>query len=244
MSWFTEANKLLRRAIADNIFDPRPEAIQRWSLCKEDKLTALMFRLERQKRQSPTTESWLQKQSSWQLPATRRYVQSRFPPTTPSVQPNSALDWMVEVARYPVAIGSVGIIKSLEQYVATEETVYTMSANWGNPFVLGLPISWHLRLSPLRDVASPWVSISGASAVPDRLPGFAYDDLHRTDDIWFPAASCVCGNVHFVIPGSYFLRVVCIVAASQNAVSVACKLAGSIQLETNSEAQYTVRTTW
>lgn len=245
MSWLTEANEVLRRAIKAQIFDPRPVVIQRMSICKGGVLSALMRTMDAQVQQLPVVSPWLQKQSSWQLPATRRYVQSRFPPTTPSVQPNPAQNWMAELARYPVPYGSIGIIKSLEQYVSQGFQLHSTSANWGNPFSLGIPISWYLRLSPYARLNDAWVNVSGAGAVPNLLPGFAYDDLSRTDDIWFPASSCSTTNVHLVIPGGYYLRVVVIVGANQgDAVSVACKLAGSVQLETNNEAQLTVRTSW
>lgn len=245
MSWFTEANDVLRKAVGQRICDPRPIVIQRWSMCRNDAMSALMRTINAQTQQLPVVSPWLQKQSSWQLPATRRYVQSRFPPITPSVQPNPAQDWMIELSRYPVTYGSIGIIKSLEQYVSQGQSLYSTSTNWGNPFALGIPISWYLRLSPYARLNDAWVNISGAGASANLLPGFAYDDLSRTDDIWFPAASCSTTNVHLVVPGGYYLRVVVIVGANQgDAVSVACKLAGSVQLETNNEAQLTVRTSW
>ena len=235
----------MRRAIADNIFDPRPEAIQVLSGCTSGGLGALMQSLHLQRVQSLEQSPWLHQQSSWQLPATRRYVQSRQPPTVPVSQPDPAQDWMVEVARYPVPYGSIGIIKSLEQYVSQGETIFTVSANWGDPFASEVPISWHLRLSPISQVGVGWVSFQGASVDPNYLPGMPYTDMARTDDIWFPAASCASANIHLVIPGAYVLRVFCIVDGSQGeAVSVACRLAGTIQLETNDEAQVALRTTW
>jgi hypothetical protein len=245
VTWFTEANDVLRRAIKVNIVDPRPLVIQRQSMCKGGIMSALMQTLDRQIRTLPSVSPWLEKQSSWQLPATRRYSQSRFPPVVPTQQPNAALDWMAEVARFPVPYGSIGIVKSLEQYVQQGQSVYSASPNWGNPFALGgVSIRWYLRLSSIAHLGDPWVSISGAAAIPDRLPGIAYDDLSRTDDIWFPAASCASTNIHLVIPGDYVLRVFCIVGASQDAVSIALRLAGSVQIETNNEAQYTLRTSW
>jgi hypothetical protein len=245
MSWFTEANDVLRIAVKEQIFDHRPIVIQRMSMCRNGILSTLMKAMDKQTASLPVVSPWLQKQSSWQLPATRRYVQSRFPPITPSVQPIPGANWMVELSRYPVAYGSIGIIKSLEQFVSQGQSLYSTSVNWGNPFALGIDLSWYLRLSPYARLNDPWINVSGAGVTPDRLPGFAYDDLSRTDDIWFPASSCSTTNVHLVIPGGYYLRVVAIVAANQgDPVSLACKLAGSVQLETNSDAQTTVRTSW
>lgn len=235
----------MRRAIAENIFDPRPEAIQRLSYCKDGVLDSLMETLHLQSQQALEQSPWLHQQSSWQLPATRTYVQSRHPPTVPTVQPDVAQDWMVEVARYPVTYGSIGIVKSLEQYVSKGENIYTVSQHWGNPFVSDVPITWYLRLSPMSQIGTPWVSFQGISAVPNYLPGTPYTDLSRTEDIWFPAASCSACNIHLVVPGSYFLRVICIIDSSQgDPVSVACKLSGTVQLETNNEAQIALRTTW
>lgn len=247
MSWFTEANDVLRRGVAENIIDTRPVVIQRWSMCRGGIMPALMRAISLQTQQLPSVSvsPWLAKQSSWQLPTTRRYVQSRFPPVTPSTQPIPAQPWMVELARYPVVYGSVGIIKSFEQYVSQGQSIFSTSSNWGDPFSLGSDISWYLRLTKIDRLNDPWISISGASAVPNYLPGIAYDDLPRTDDIWFPATSCAATNVHLVVPGGYYLRVVIIVAAQQgDPINVACKLAGSVQSETNNEAQMTVRTSW
>lgn len=245
MSFFTEANDVLRRAISESIFDPRPEAIQRLSLCKTEILSGLMESLHLQKTQNLEISPWLHQQSSWQLPTTRRYVQSRHPPVVPTVQPDPTQNWMVELARYPVAYGSIGIIKSLEQYVSQGEELYTVSQHWGNPFVSDVPIRWYLRLSPISQLGAAWINYQGISVIENYLPGTPYVDLARTDDIWFPAASCSAANIHLVIPGGYILRVFCMIDGSQGeAVSVACKLAGTVQLETNNEAQITLRTTW
>lgn len=246
MSFFTEANDVLRTAIAENIFDPRPEAIQRLSSCKSSALTGLMESLHLQRQQNLETSPWLHEQSAWQLPATRRYVQSRHPPIVPSVQADATQNWMVELARYPVSYSSIGIIKSLEQYVSRGEEIYTLSQHWGNPFVSAVPITWFLRLSPIQYLGAAWVNYQGAAVVENYLPGEPYVDLSRSDDIWFPAASCSAANVHLVVPGGYFLRVFCIVDGAQQVdpVSVACKVAGTVQLETNPEAQNALRTTW
>jgi len=245
MSFFTEANDVLRTAIAENIFDPRPEAIQRLSGCKSEVLSGLMESLHLQREQALESSPWLYQQSSWQLPATRRYVQSRHPPVTPSIQPDPAQDWMVELARFPVSYGSIGIVKSLEQYVSQGQDIYTLSQHWGNPFVSPVPIAWYLRLSPIGQLRAAWVNYQGASVIENYLPGIPYSDLFRTDEIWFPAASCSAANVHLVVPGGYFLRIFAVVDGSQgDSMSVACKLAGTVQLETNLDAQTALRTTW
>jgi hypothetical protein len=246
VSFFTEANDILRTAIAESIFDPRPEAIQQLSGCKSSALSGLMESLALQRRQNLESSPWLEQQSSWQLPATRRYVQSRHPPIVPVVQADATQDWMVELARYPVSYGSVGVVKSLEQFVSQGQDIYTLSQHWGDPFVSSVPITWYLRLSPIGRLGAAWVNYQGASVIENYLPGTPYSDLDRTDDIWFPAASCAAANVHLVVPGGSVLRIFAIVEGSQQGdpVSIACKLAGTVQLETNPDAQTALRTQW
>ncbi len=244
---FHQSAALMRRAISENIITVTPKSIAKFRNDGIDGFKALMNTVSEQWRGSLEASSWLGQQSSWQLPTTRRYHQSRLPKTTPSVQPSSALDWLVELSRFPVPFGSVGVIKSFEQFLQRGETVYSISDNCGNPFLFDTEIRWFFRLSDVHWVASPWVNSTGLSAITDYLPGTPYDDFANTNDLWFPASSSSSANIHLPIPGGKVLRVFCIIKASEMEVDeakVAAKLAGTIQSETNNDAQFMIRTTW
>lgn len=248
MSYYTDANELLRRAIRDCVIDPQPDAIQRLatgnrSWGQASILRDLMISVSKRSEENLIKTPWLGEQQSWQLPATRRYSQSRHAPDSPLTQPNAAENWMVELARYPVPYGCVGIIKSWEQYVSQDQDVLTSLSAWGNPYP-SVDLEWYLRLFPLSRNAVPWTSISGASAIRDYLPGIPYDDLPESYGIWFPATSPPSTNVHLVIPGDYVLRVFCIVSASSTAVTISTKITGTVQNELNRNAKFTVDTTW
>jgi hypothetical protein len=241
---YSQANDLMNRATRENVIDPRLNAFQKLSMGKANLFKALMLTVQQQRRQQLEQSPWLGQQSSWQLPTTRRYIQSRSPNGGALTQPNPALDWMVEPARFPVPYGEVGIVKSFEQYLSQGQTVHSGSTNWGNPFPASVNVRWYLRLSHVSTVGHPWINIQGLSAIPDYLPGTPYDDLNHLDGLWFPCGSSAAANIHLPIPGGQVLRLIAIVGSSQTAYSIAAKLSGTVQVETNADAQTVVRTTW
>lgn len=248
MSYYTEANALLRRAITDCVIDPHPDSIQKLATTNRSWgqasiLRDLMHSMSKQSEANRMPKPWLGKQQSWQLPATRRYAQSRHAPDSPVTQPDAGENWMVELARFPVPYGYVGIIKSWEQYVIQDQDVLSSLSSWGDPYP-SVDLEWYLRLFPLDRHGVPWTSVSGASAIRDYLPGIPYDDLPESLGIWFPATSPPSTNIHLVIPGNRVLRVFCIVAASSAAVSISTKMTGTLQNELNQNAKFTVDTTW
>jgi hypothetical protein len=248
---FKQAADLVRRAVTEEVISVTPRAIRKWRGWDTRMLQATMDNVAADWKRKIDKSPWLGQQSSWQLPTTRRYQQSRMPRGAPLVQPLTGRDWMVEVARWPVPAGSVGIIKSFEQFFSRVqlggEAVYTTSEHWGNPYPTypdSLGVRWYFRLSPLHLVAGPWRNASGFSAIPEYLPGIPYDDFPWTDDLWFPAAASSSANIHLPIPGAHFLRVVCIVAGSQSQARISAKLSGTIQTELSRDAQFTLRTSW
>lgn len=249
---FRESCELVRRGVTEEIISVTPRAIQRWRGWKTRMLQAAMDNVTADWKRRIERSPWLGQQSSWQLAATRRYQSSRFPPGAPLAQPVSDEDWCVEIARWPCPAGSVGIIKSFEQFFSRislgGENVYTTSANWGNPYPTypnSLGVRWYFRLSPLRLIDGRWRNVSGLSAIPEYLPGIPYDDFPWTDDLWFPAASSSSANIHFPVPGGHFLRVIAIVAGSQEtSARISAKIAGSLQSELSRDAQFMLRTSW
>lgn len=240
----SEQRALLNRVVKNELLNPHPDQIQELVDDKASLLMPLMETVREQRAQNLVDSPWLGQQASWQLPTTRRYLQSKQPPAGgPSVQPNPALDWMVELARYAVPYGSVGIIKSFEQFLSSGGTIWTASEYWGNPHA-SPAVQWFFRLSPISKQAAPWINVSGLSAIRDYLPGTAYNDFEASTDVWFPAGSSASSNIHLPIPGGFVIRLIAIVGATQSAVSVSAKLAGTVQSETNADAQFTVRTSW
>ncbi|MCK4785546.1 MAG: hypothetical protein KAV87_17465 [Desulfobacteraceae bacterium] len=243
MSFSRESNNLFNKVVNKELINPHPDAIQELVDNEASLLMPLMETVRAQRAQNLVDSPWLYQQSTWQLPATRRYQQSKQPPEAPSVQPDAGLDWVVELSRYPVPYGSIGIIKSYEQFMSAGGTIWTASEHWGNPYP-SAAVRWYFRLSPISRLAAPWINASGLSAIPDYLPGTAYDDFAASNDIWFPAASPASSNIHLPIPGDFLIRLVAIVGASEEAVTISAKLAGTIQSETNDDAQFVARTSW
>lgn len=241
---YEQSCALLRRAISEEVISVTMPAVAKWRGWGTDMLAKCMANVTRKWKGLQNPSPWLGQQSTWQLPQTRRYQQSRFPESDPITHPNPTQNWMVELARWPVPIGSIGVVKSFEQYVAQDQSIHSSSANWGNPYSMTTNIRWYLRLSPIDGVGGPWINATGGGAVSQYLPGLPYDDLSYTDDLWFPAGSSSAGNIHLPVPGGYFLRVVCIVDAPGTAVSLSARLAGSVQAEANKDAQHVLRTSW
>lgn len=241
---YRQSCELLRRAITQEVISVTLPAVAKWRGWGDDMLAKCIQNVSRKWKSLSSPSPWLGQQSSWQLPQTRRYQQSRFPSENPVTHASSTLDWMVELARWPVPIGSVGVVKSFEQFVGEEQSVYTTSNNWGNPYPLTMNIRWFFRLSPIDSLSEPWIDVTGGGAVPQYLPGLPYNDLPFTDDLWFPAGSCSSANIHLPVPGGYSLRIVAIVTAPDFDIRIAAKICGSVQSETNKDAQFVLRTSW
>lgn len=241
---FKQSCDLIRQAIRENVIDPTPDTVRKWQFGTVDKWQSIFDSMESQYQATIEKSPWLYQQQSWQLPTTRRYSQSKFPVGNVLTQPDAGLAWMVELARWPVPFGSVGILKSFEQYVGQGETVYTGCNYWGNPYPLSTGISWFFRLSHIHLLGTPWINSTGLSAIPDYLPGISYDDFAHSDDIWFPASSSASSNIHLPIPGGQFVRVLALVDPSQEAIKLSAKVAGTVQSEMSQDAQFTVRTSW
>jgi len=248
-SLFQESTQVLKEAIQKRIFNPLPTVFLRLANGTPNLLGPLMDQVQAQREKTLVPSPWLHQQASWQLPTTRRYQQSTAPPVQPIVQPIAASPWMVEVARFPVSGGSVGIIKSFEQFLSSPglvtPTIHSIAAANGNPFPVA-GISWYFRLSDIERLAQPWINVQGVSAIPEYLPGIPYSDLSSTDDLWFPACSSASTNFHLPIPGGQILRLffLCGAQDEESPLTVSAKLAGTTQVETNPDAQYVVRTTW
>jgi hypothetical protein len=245
MTSLKESTVVMRRAINEGIIDPTPSAIAKKIFGNASLFKPLMEQIRHQRSWYALNPKWLGKQNSWVSPTTRRYQQSENPPTSPITNTINA-PWLVELARWTVPDGYVGIIKSFEQWLSLPgiqtPTIYSSLTNWGNPFVM-LPnrVDWYFRLSPTN--RDNWMDVTGLSAIPEYLPGMPYTDLPHTSDLWFPATSPSSANLHLPVPGGFTLRVFLITPAIQY-LSAAAKLQGTVQNELSSEAQHVVRVTW
>lgn len=239
---------LMARAIDDGIFDPIAPVIP--ALWEEDALTkCLMGQLV-----NTVISPWLGHERSWQLPQTKRFQASRKPAVGPILHPTTTAPyppWLVELARYTVAPGSIGIIKSFEQFLAgkdeQETIIYTCMCAQGNPYPDGLTDygSWHFRLSNISQTRRPWVNLASPLIGLESIPGTPYTDLPQEDEIWWPAHSASSQNIHLPIPGGYLLRVFFFTPAQATVrLSAACKLKGTNQVEYGNEAQLSARALW
>jgi len=161
---FQESSALMKRAIDIGIIDPLPDVFQIMGIGEHSLLSALVRQIKEQRARCLSPSPWIGQQSSWQLPTTRRYQQSVSPSDQPITQVFPTENWSVELARWPVPFGSLGIIKSFEQYLAgvniQGNVVYSESQSWGNPFPLATRFEWYLRLSPIQYLGYPWVNVT------------------------------------------------------------------------------------
>lgn len=115
--------------------------------------------------------------------------------------------WRVELARFDVPFGDVGIVRSLEQYLAAAGiSGWSIVSTIGNPFGdadSGVQGQWFLRLSPFQGEILPWVNTLNPAP---EMPGTAYSDWVDQTGIWYPAHSDSSQNIRLVVPGGFSLR--------------------------------------
>lgn len=134
-------------------------------------------------------------QTQFQQPKTARYQDHFFDFFT---QATDGITRTVELARFPVPVGQIGIVRKINQWVSGE---YTESDNWGTPITGAWPdtLTWYLRLSNYQALGNREIIVS------TRLPGMPYPDLPQWTYLWFmPHAPA--NDVNLVVPGGYILR--------------------------------------
>ena len=157
------------------------------------------------------------RQQQFAQPSTAHYLEHYFDPWP---NPVDGQEYTIELARFPVPIGRIGIVRKLFQWLSND---YAAQTDWGNP-IKGVAdidgIIWHLRLeSYLGLQPDRLISIS------PHLPGIAYPDLPEIRYLWFlPQAGA--SDLNLVIPGGYMLRFIAIMPVQRAAVSILGKLAG------------------
>lgn len=136
--------------------------------------------------------------------------------------------WRVELARFSVPRGYVGIVHSFEQYVAAAGL-----AGWEtqtqNPFAdedAGVSGTWIFCLSNFDGTTLPWLSVINP---PPERPGQHYSDMPEFSGIWYPPGSDASQNIRLTVPGGFTLRVFWQCDALDVRPAVAAALKGSLQ---------------
>jgi hypothetical protein len=169
-------------------------------------------------------------------------------------------EWTVELARFIVPDGHVGVVKGIDQYLAAQwdipdgvdAFVWSQNSRWGVPgawyadLAAGSPIItdlgvWHFRLHNITQRGlPPWYDATGPAPLPD-LP---YTDFPFDSQLWFPAGSASSQNVHLIIPAGHVLRVLYVAPEQDARFEAACKLRGFVQSDRTPESSLNVRTNW
>lgn len=142
-------------------------------------------------------------------PATLRYQRAtRERQTHPGPDGGPFTPWIVELARFGVQRGDVGLVIDWVQYLAEislqRDQIYTASTDWGDPYAAADAVGdfrWIVRLDEFRGEQTPWIS----SLNPITLPGLPYPDLPEDRDLYFKP-DAVRVPVRWVVPGGYQLR--------------------------------------
>lgn len=190
----------------------------------------------------PSKQSWKSDYDSvWSAPKSIRNHQQSIGFVT---YPGTGIeDWRVELSRFAVPTGKVGIIKAYEQILETTDqttVVWSLSEHWGDPRV-PIDVTWFFRLSRYEGRTIPWVN--QLNPHPQR-PGAPYTDVPDETGIWFPLGGNQSNNIHLIVPGGYVLRLFCEIGATSFSPTVAARLRGYLQSSFSSESRFSIRSNW
>jgi len=176
--------------------------------------------------------------------AIRYHFQTRGRQIHPSAAAPFA-PWRIELARFDVPIGYVGIVRSFGQYLGINTLQgWTVLNTMGNPFAdtdAGIPGTWIFRLSPFHGESLPWVSV--LNPIPER-PGMHYPDMPESGGIWYPAGTAAAQSVRLTVPSGYSLRVFWQSEAATVQPGAAVILKGQIQGAYSSRSLDVTRGQW
>jgi hypothetical protein len=136
-------------------------------------------------------------------PKSQRYYEHSYPF---EVQSAGLQAWMIELARFPVPIGSVGILKCIDHYLSSIAGIdYSESANWGLPYQ-DAP-QWntflYFRLRPYDGIQPIRYERNGGGA--QWVPDAPYKELPQVQGLWYPP-NAGDNYINAIIPGGYMLR--------------------------------------
>jgi hypothetical protein len=188
-----------------------------------------------QKSESVTQSKQTDYQGVWSNSKTARYRESHLGFFT---HPDITRNWRIEVARFPVEDGKIGVIRAFEQFLTIDSVV--VSQQWGNPNV-GFG-RWIFRLDNYTGVTPP--QVNQLSPFP-MLPGIVYSDFSNDTGLWYPAGSPSANNVRFLVPQKYQLRVFWESGVGYNEPpTVGAKLRGSLQSVYADSTIQNIRGSW
>jgi len=116
----------------------------------------------------------------------------------------------IELARFVVPRGSVGIITSINQ-VANAQNIYdetedpfTRLENWGQTWINDIlgDISWHFRIERYYG----YLPDRYLSNHIEQLPGVAWSELTDTDYLWFKTDTNHSSTLRAIVPGNFMIR--------------------------------------
>lgn len=158
------------------------------------------------------------RQNIFQAPASAHYKEHYFDPYFHDTQ-DPAIS--VELARFAVPSGSIGVIRRLNQWVSG----FSRLPNWGEPFH-NMPfiddIIWSLRLDTFDGAQA-----ARLVAASPTLPGIPHSDLPEIRYLWYlPNADQ--SDLALIVPGGYVLRFIALLPpnASQSGYRVMGRLCG------------------
>lgn len=140
---------------------------------------------------------------TWTNPRTARIYEHYFDPYEQNADLEAAL---VEVARFPVPFGELGIVKRLDLSLSDQRTdppTYpTAPYSAVDDFY---DVLWHLRLQPFTGSLPPR-GIAGP-VIPN-LPGFAHPDLPQIQYLWYDSVGEMNSTgFSLIVPQAHILRV-------------------------------------
>jgi hypothetical protein len=139
------------------------------------------------------------RQQQFQQPGAAHYWDHFFDPWA---NPNDGEAHTVELARFPVPSGNIGIVRKLYQWTNGN---FCSADDWGNPFKNDPNVDdiiWHLRLTP-------FIGAQGArwDSTEPFLPGIPYQDLPFIRYLWhLPHAAG--HDLNLIIPSGWMLRLI------------------------------------
>lgn len=150
--------------------------------------------------------------------ATQRAQEHYFHPT---LQPDMAWHWGVELARIVVPKGEIGLLTSIEQVFYDLHGAYypTSSAYWGAPYSVDSDVSgiiWYLQLEYFAGLQPPRFNVTTIAPITRAsLPGYPYPELPEIRGLWYAAQSPL-SKTKLIIPGNRMLRFFAIVPPTNN----------------------------
>lgn len=244
---YNACNQVMREVVSDGLVD-----MDFGSLYTRSPLTPKYLDWVESEYESTGASRTVQHDSIGLSPLTVHHREHTYGLRTHPGQSAPYSPWTVELARFDVPLGHVGLVKGFQQYLAhigDPNYVYTLSDRWGAPGAWSLPSGgvsetgeWYLRLSRLKNAGGIFESFTPLIWP---LPGMPYTHNPVFRDLWYPAGSGPSQNVHLVVPGGYTMRLIYSTPAQDDyRLQVAGHLKGFIQSNISDEVLSNFRTNW